>query len=157
MNDDHHSSIQASHIMKSRPVFLRAMRQRKLLLQPTFLPRPALLPQFRPLSSTRSLLNESSQSSQSQSKQKQSEQKQDPPPEDNAPPQSPWRAFINTLKEEIEKNQAWQDNIRHLQGSVDKAQDGAAMRRAKALYERTRVCRVLFAMRSRLKRDRSST
>jgi import inner membrane translocase subunit TIM44 len=61
--------------------------------------------------------------------------------EDNAPPQSPWKVFINTLKEEIEKNQGWQDNVKQLQGDASKVVDSEAMKRARILYEKARVSR----------------
>jgi import inner membrane translocase subunit TIM44 len=43
------------------------------------------------------------------------------------------------LKEEISKNKAWQENVKTLQGDVDKMADSAAMQRARELYERARV------------------
>ena len=105
--------------MKSRPIVLRTLRHRQLALRP--------IPSLRPLTTTPRLFNEK------------------PSPENpkfdktNAPPQSPWKVFVQTLREEIEKNQGWQDNVKQLQGEVDKAADNAAMKRARMVYEKTRV------------------
>jgi import inner membrane translocase subunit TIM44 len=93
---------------------------------------------IRPFSSTLRSLAESQQ--QDSSAQQKSQQKQKARVEEtNAPPQSPWKVFVQTLKEEIEKNQGWQDNVRQLQGEVDKAADSQALKQARALYEKTRV------------------
>jgi import inner membrane translocase subunit TIM44 len=134
--------------MKSRPVFLRTLRLRNtptsaLLARPSLLSPPSTLAasrtSFRALSTSSRLLNETKQQEQQQ-KQTEGNTKNPPPKqEDNAPPQSPWKVFVNTLKEEIEKNQGWQDNVKQLQGEVDKAADSEAMKRARALYEKTRV------------------
>jgi import inner membrane translocase subunit TIM44 len=47
--------------------------------------------------------------------------------------------FAQVLKEEISKNKAWQDNVKQLQGDVDKLADSQAMKRAREVYERARV------------------
>lgn len=137
--------------MKSRPVFLRTLRLRNaptaaLLARPSLLSSPALtapspIPSFRALSTSSRLLNETKQQEQQQKGAESGANTKKPPPkqEDNAPPQSPWKVFVNTLKEEIEKNQGWQDNVKQLQGEVDKAADSEAMKRARILYEKTRV------------------
>jgi len=110
-------------------MFLHALRLQKSTQQSILRPRfPSTTP-FRQLSTTRRLLAEK------------------PPPEseprrpepDNAPPQSPWKVFTQVLKEEIEKNQAWQQNVRELRGDVDKMADSAALRRAREMYEKSRV------------------
>jgi import inner membrane translocase subunit TIM44 len=72
--------------------------------------------------------------------QSQSQKKSRPPPEeDHGPPQSPFKVFAQVLKEEISKNKAWQENVKQLQGDVDKLADSAAMKRARDVYERARV------------------
>ncbi|WWD20970.1 hypothetical protein CI109_105449 [Kwoniella shandongensis] len=127
--------------MRSRPVFLRAMRLRQqpvlasraLLIRPT--PSPVNL-SLRSISTTSRLLNESK-------KQESKSEKTRPPPEDNAPPQSPWKVFTQVLKEEIEKNKGWQDNVKQLQGDVDKFADSAAMKRARDVYEKTRITNLI--------------
>lgn len=54
-------------------------------------------------------------------------------------PRSPYQIFVETLKEELKKNQDLQDNVKQLQGDVDKLQDSESMKRAKEMYERARV------------------
>lgn len=56
-------------------------------------------------------------------------------------PKSPYRTFVDTLREEIRKNRELQDNVKQLQGDVEKIQDSEAMKRAREMYERARVCR----------------
>ena len=143
--------------MKSRPVFLRTLRLRNaptaaLLARPSLLSSPTLtapspIPSFRALSTSSRRLNETKQQEQQQKGAESGAHSKKPPPkqEDNAPPQSPWKVFVNTLKEEIEKNQGWQDNVKQLQGEVDKAADSEAMKRARILYEKTRVSLVRAA------------
>lgn len=55
-------------------------------------------------------------------------------------PQSPFRVFVNVLKEELQKNKDLQDNVRQLQGDVDKFSDSEAMKRTREMYEKARVC-----------------
>ncbi|RXK38748.1 import inner membrane translocase subunit tim44 [Tremella mesenterica] len=134
--------------MKSRPIILRALKARQAstnrIIAP---PRPSIIP-YRPLHSSSRQFNEhtshsdpksggqsnpnQSQSNQSKSRSRQSE-------EVAGPPQSPFKVFIETLKQEIKANQGWQDNVKQLQGDVDKLADTQAMRRAKELYERARI------------------
>jgi import inner membrane translocase subunit TIM44 len=134
-----HSTYTHITVMKSRPVFLHALKLRQQTIV-----RPAVLRQiaYRPLSTTSRLLNEqSSQQQQQQDGQKsQKEQekgkarkKRSEEEEVNAPPQSPFKVFAQVLKEEISKNKAWQDD-------VDKLADSQAMKRAREVYERARVC-----------------
>jgi hypothetical protein len=59
-------------------------------------------------------------------------------------PRSPFQIFVNTLREELQKNRDLQDNVKQLQGDVDRLQDSEAMKRARDAYERARVC--LFDM-----------
>ncbi|KAG8913324.1 protein translocase subunit [Tulasnella sp. 408] len=54
-------------------------------------------------------------------------------------PRSPYQIFVETLKEELRKNQELQDNVKQLQGDVDKFQDSESMKRAKEMYERARL------------------
>jgi import inner membrane translocase subunit TIM44 len=113
-------------------------------------PRPAVLraAAFRPISTSPRWLNEQSQqqgqqqqSNEERQKQKQKErEKRNQEEEANAPPQSPFKVFAQVLKEEISKNKAWQDNVKQLQGDVDKLADSQAMKKAREVYERARVC-----------------
>ncbi|KII87472.1 hypothetical protein PLICRDRAFT_112524 [Plicaturopsis crispa FD-325 SS-3] len=54
-------------------------------------------------------------------------------------PKSPFQTFVDVLKEELQKNRELQDNVKQLQGDVDKLQDSEAMKRARAAYERARL------------------
>jgi mitochondrial import inner membrane translocase subunit TIM44 len=58
----------------------------------------------------------------------------------NELPKSPFQTFVDVLKDELRKSRELQDNVRQLQGDVDKLQDSEAMKRARAAYERARVC-----------------
>lgn len=60
-------------------------------------------------------------------------------------PKSPFQTFVEVLKDELKKNRELQDNVKQLQGDVDKFQDSEAMKKAKAAYERARV-RYLFSL-----------
>lgn len=57
----------------------------------------------------------------------------------NELPKSPFQTFVEVLKEELKKNRELQDNVKQLQGDVEKFQDSEAMKRAKEAYERARV------------------
>lgn len=57
----------------------------------------------------------------------------------NEPPKSPFQTFVEVLREELRKNRELQDNVKQLQGDVDKLQDSEAMKRARAAYERARL------------------
>ncbi|KAG6856566.1 hypothetical protein H0H87_003066 [Tephrocybe sp. NHM501043] len=54
-------------------------------------------------------------------------------------PKSPFQTFVDVLRDELRKNRELQDNVKQLQGDVDKLQDSEAMKRAKAAYERARL------------------
>src|SRR5882762_2148719 len=54
-------------------------------------------------------------------------------------PKSPFQTFVDVLRDELRKNRELQENVKQLQGDVDKFQDSEAMRKAKAAYERARV------------------
>ncbi|KAH7105845.1 import inner membrane translocase subunit tim44 [Auriculariales sp. MPI-PUGE-AT-0066] len=54
-------------------------------------------------------------------------------------PKSPYRAFVDTLKEELRKSRELQENIHQLQGDVEKFQDSEAMKRAREMYEHARL------------------
>jgi import inner membrane translocase subunit TIM44 len=60
-------------------------------------------------------------------------------------PKSPFQTFVDVLKEELRKNRELQENVKQLQGDVDKFQDSEAMRKARAAYEHARVCGILRA------------
>jgi import inner membrane translocase subunit TIM44 len=144
--------------MKSRPVFLRALRARSLppsrqLSLPPFarLPQLSPSPQIRHLSSSPLLRNadpkqqqqagsEKGGPSEEGAKDKAEGKKRGPTPEEGSGPvRSPFAVFAEVLKEEISKNKAWQQNVKQLQGDVDKMADSAAMKRARDMYERARV------------------
>ncbi|KAJ7094533.1 import inner membrane translocase subunit tim44 [Mycena belliarum] len=57
----------------------------------------------------------------------------------NEPPKSPFQTFVEVLREELKKNRELQDNVKQLQGDVDKFQDSEAMKRARAAYEKARL------------------
>ena len=57
----------------------------------------------------------------------------------NELPKSPFQTFVEVLKDELRKNRELQDNVKQLQGDVEKFQDSEAMKRAKEAYERARV------------------
>jgi len=61
----------------------------------------------------------------------------------NELPKSPFQTFVDVLKDELRKNRELQENVKQLQGDVDKLQDSEAMKRARAAYERARVCALL--------------
>ena len=46
---------------------------------------------------------------------------------------------MEVLREELRKNRELQDNVKQLQGDVDKFQDSEAMKKARQAYERARV------------------
>ncbi|KAF9454279.1 TIM44 subunit of mitochondria import inner membrane translocase [Macrolepiota fuliginosa MF-IS2] len=54
-------------------------------------------------------------------------------------PKSPFQTFVEVLREELKKNRELQDNVKQLQGDVDKLQDSEAMKKARAAYERARL------------------
>jgi import inner membrane translocase subunit TIM44 len=54
-------------------------------------------------------------------------------------PKSPFQTFVDVLREELRKNRELQENVKQLQGDVDKFQDSEAMRKARAAYEHARV------------------
>ncbi|KJA28027.1 hypothetical protein HYPSUDRAFT_197581 [Hypholoma sublateritium FD-334 SS-4] len=57
----------------------------------------------------------------------------------NEAPKSPFQTFVDVLKDELRKNRELQDNVKQLQGDVEKFQDSEAMKQAKAAYERARL------------------
>ncbi|KAL4077842.1 hypothetical protein J3A83DRAFT_4087358 [Scleroderma citrinum] len=54
-------------------------------------------------------------------------------------PKSPFQTFVEVLREELRKNRELQDNVKQLQGDVDKLQDSEALKRAREMYERARL------------------
>jgi mitochondrial import inner membrane translocase subunit TIM44 len=61
-------------------------------------------------------------------------------------PKSPFQTFVDVLRDELRKNRELQENVKQLQGDVDKFQDSETMKKARAAYERARV-RCLFRTR----------
>jgi len=57
----------------------------------------------------------------------------------NELPKSPFQTFVDVLKDELRKNRELAENVKQLQGDVDKFQDSEAMKKAKDAYERARV------------------
>ncbi|KAA1470327.1 mitochondria import inner membrane translocase TIM44 subunit [Dentipellis sp. KUC8613] len=57
----------------------------------------------------------------------------------NELPKSPFQTFVDVLKDELRKNRELQDNVKQLQGDVDKLQDSEAMKKAREAYERARL------------------
>ena len=98
-----------------------AIRKRALLSRQTAFPPP-----FRILPNARGTVGFHSSSRQQ-----------------NELPKSPFQTFVDVLRDELRKNQELQDNVKQLQGDVDKFQDSEAMKRARAAYERARVCSFL--------------
>ncbi|EAU90477.1 import inner membrane translocase subunit tim44 [Coprinopsis cinerea okayama7 len=54
-------------------------------------------------------------------------------------PKSPFQTFVEVLRDELKKNRELQDNVKQLQGDVEKFQDSEAMRKAREAYERARL------------------
>lgn len=54
-------------------------------------------------------------------------------------PKSPFQTFVDVLRDELRKNRELQENVKQLQGDVDKLQDSEAMKKARAAYERARL------------------
>src|SRR5712672_1898186 len=61
-------------------------------------------------------------------------------------PKSPFQTFVDVLREELRKNRELQENVKQLQGDVDKLHDSEAMRKARAAYERARVRGVISSV-----------
>ncbi|RPD64357.1 mitochondria import inner membrane translocase TIM44 subunit [Lentinus tigrinus ALCF2SS1-7] len=59
--------------------------------------------------------------------------------QNNEPPRSPFQTFVEVLRDELRKNRELQDNVKQLQGDVEKFQDSEAMKRAREAYERARL------------------
>ncbi|KAF9499325.1 TIM44 subunit of mitochondria import inner membrane translocase [Pleurotus eryngii] len=57
----------------------------------------------------------------------------------NEMPKSPFQTFVDVLRDELRKNRELQENVKQLQGDVDKLQDSEAMKKARAAYERARL------------------
>ncbi|KAJ7052443.1 mitochondria import inner membrane translocase TIM44 subunit [Mycena amicta] len=60
-------------------------------------------------------------------------------PRHNELPKSPFQTFVDVLRDELRKNRELQENVKQLQGDVDKFQDSETMKRARAAYERARL------------------
>ncbi|PFH51818.1 hypothetical protein AMATHDRAFT_141664 [Amanita thiersii Skay4041] len=57
----------------------------------------------------------------------------------NEPPRSPFQTFVDVLRDELRKSRELQENVKQLQGDVEKFQDSEAMKKARAAYERARL------------------
>ncbi|CAE6513782.1 unnamed protein product [Rhizoctonia solani] len=66
---------------------------------------------------------------------------------------SPFQTFVDVLKEEIQKNRELQQNVKQLQGDVDKFQDSEAMKQARDMYERARASRIHSTLTSSIKEN----
>lgn len=102
------------------------------------LSRAAIARPVRPFSSTYARLNEKTEEPKDDKK-KEEEKKKRRVDDEPGPPQSPFKVFLRVFREEIDKNQGWQQNVKQLQGDVDKLADSAAMKKAREVYERNRV------------------
>lgn len=124
---------------------MRGISALRPLVRPAPLPRAAYARalQARNFSGTSIRLNEQKKDAKEDKKdeKKEKEQKKRGYDEDAGPPQSPFKVFLQVFKEEIEKNQGWQQNVKQLSGEVDKMADSKAMKAAREMYERTRVSR----------------
>lgn len=130
---------------------MRAISALRPLVRPAPLPRAAYARalQARSLSVSAARLNEAKKDGAQEDaagdkkddKKKEKEEKKRGFDEDAGPPQSPFKVFLQVFKEEIEKNQGWQQNVKQLSGDVDKLADSKAMKAARDMYERTRVSR----------------
>jgi hypothetical protein len=122
--------------MRSRPIH-QLLHLRRNPIRPVVLPshpisvRPSLAPNWTS-SSTHPSPFLSSTASFHTSPRHQNERS-------NLPPQSPFKVFVQTLKEEIQKNRELQEDVKKLQGDVDKFADSEAMKKAREAYERSRV------------------
>ncbi|CAK9783382.1 putative peripheral mitochondrial membrane protein [Cutaneotrichosporon oleaginosum] len=94
----------------------------------------------RPISVSARRLNEAKEEA---SKKEKKEEKKRGWDDSAAPPQSPFKVFLRVFKEEIDKNQGWQQNVKQLQGDVDKMADSEAMKKAREMYERTRITNMM--------------
>lgn len=123
--------------MRSRPIH-QLLHLRRNPVRPVVLPshpisvRTSLAPNWTTSSSTQPSLFLSSTASFHTSPRHQNERS-------NLPPQSPFKVFVQTLKEEIQKNRELQEDVKKLQGDVDKFADSEAMKKAREAYERSRV------------------
>jgi hypothetical protein len=68
-------------------------------------------------------------------------------PRNDELPKSPFQTFVDVLRDELRKNRELQENVKQLQGDVDKFQDSETMKKARAAYERARVRRVPHPIR----------
>ncbi|KIM61647.1 hypothetical protein SCLCIDRAFT_1215737 [Scleroderma citrinum Foug A] len=57
----------------------------------------------------------------------------------NELPKSPFQTFVDVLREELRKNRELQDNVKQLQGDVEKLHDSEALKHAREMYERARL------------------
>lgn len=53
---------------------------------------------------------------------------------------SPFKAFVDVFREQLKKNKEIQQNIKQLQDETGKIADSDALRRAKEVYEKAKVC-----------------
>jgi len=54
-------------------------------------------------------------------------------------PKSPFQTFVDVLRDELRKDREMQENVKQLQGDVEKFQDSEAMKKARETYERARL------------------
>lgn len=81
----------------------------------------------------------SEQQQQQQQQQRQQKKQKDDGPELQAG-KSPFQAFVEVVREEIEKNRQLQQDMRQLGGTVDSMADTKAWGAVRNTYERARVC-----------------
>jgi import inner membrane translocase subunit TIM44 len=113
--------------MRSRPIHLLLLRHGLRYSQPSTRRTPSRLAAagsaFRPVNAAASFHSSTTRLDDNRS----------------SLPQSPWRVFVDTLTSELKKNRELAEDVKQLQGDVDKLADAAAIKKAKDLYLRTRV------------------
>jgi len=57
----------------------------------------------------------------------------------SGPPQSPFKVFVDTLRDQIKKNTEFQESVKQLQDGAGRLGDTEALRRAKEAYARART------------------
>lgn len=95
---------------------------------------------LRPFSSTPSTLAANPDPSSSTSSEEPKQKAKPDEPDTTVPGRSPFQAFVDVMRDEIRKNREFQESVKQLQGEASKVQDSEAMKKAKDVYERARVC-----------------
>lgn len=59
---------------------------------------------------------------------------------------SPIKVFVDTIKEQMKKNKELQEGVKSLQDESGKLAESDALKKAKEMYEKARVCIVLYSL-----------